>query len=124
MGLNLKPKPCPFCGKEPFVFGRRSKDYADGRWAEKEREEFWIKPMCRLGCIFGMTHSRSYGICDGIHFETAEAAVKAWNTRAGDEGDDMTARATIDRLVAEWDSIEKEELEKVIRKLGEMEDEK
>lgn len=56
--------------------------------------------------------------------DTPEAAAADWNRRAGDEEDDMTARATIDRLVAEWDSIEKEELEKVIRKLGEMEDEK
>lgn len=108
--MNLKPKPCPFCGEKPFVFGRRSKGYIDGRWAEKEREEFWIKPACRLGCVFGSTHSMAYGICDGMHFETAEAAVKAWNTRAGDSTD--------------WDKREKEGLERMIRKLGEMEGEK
>ena len=107
--MNLKPKPCPFCGQVPFVFGRRVRDFADGKWAEHEREEFWISPKCRIGCVFGSTHSTAFGICDGMHFKTAEAAVKAWNTRAGDGKD--------------WDKSEREGLKRVIEKLGKLQEE-
>lgn len=108
MGLILKG--CPFCGAVPSIYGGRTRDYADGKWAEKERETFWIQTHCRLGCIMGSMQSHAFGIVGGIGFVSPEAAAADWNRRAGDDTD--------------WYSIEKEGLEKVIRKLGEMEDEK
>lgn len=108
MGLILKG--CPFCGGMPSIYGAKMRDYVDGEWAEKEKEVFWIQTHCRIGCIVGSLQARAYGITGGNGFVSPEAAAAHWNRRAGDSTD--------------WDKSEREELEKVIRKLGGMEDEK
>lgn len=74
-------KPCPFCGQKPKMFGRRRREYVDGEWAEKTGEEYWVKPFCKLGCLLGSMHSTAYGIIEGQHYISPEAAAKAWNTR-------------------------------------------
>lgn len=107
---GLKIKGCPFCGELPWVMGRKRIDYVDGVWAEAYGEEYWIQTKCRLGCLMGSMQSCAFGVIGGVNYKTPEAAVKAWNARAGDSTD--------------WGKSEREELEKVIRKLGEMEDEK
>lgn len=85
--MNEKLKPCPFCGRMPHLYGRRRRDYVDGEWAENEAEEYWVKPFCSITCILGNAHARAYGAVDGIKYETPEAAMKAWNSRAEMEGE-------------------------------------
>lgn len=108
MGLILKG--CPFCGGVPSIYGTKTREYVNGRWAEKERESYWIQTHCRIGCAMGSMQARAYGITGGIGFVSPEAAAAHWNRRAGDDTD--------------WPVIESEGLGKVIRKLGEMEGEK
>ena len=85
---SLKLKPCPFCGQVPHMYGMRRRDYVDGKWAQAEGEEYWVKPFCLPWCYLGEVSARAFRITEGIHYKTPEAAAKAWNRRAANERTD------------------------------------
>lgn len=75
------------------MYGERVKDYVDGTWANGEREEFWIKPMCvDLTCPVATAWAHGYGFADGIRFETPEAAAANWNKRAAGAEDPFVSK--------------------------------
>lgn len=53
-----KPKPCPFCGKEPRIYGD--------------------KPQAYIACVNEKCPVNS----ETIFFQTREEAIEAWNRRA------------------------------------------
>lgn len=78
-----KLKPCPFCGGEAVLYGQEIRDYVNGEWAKLSRKEYWVKTHCDIICVYGMTAGKAFGIYNGIHYRTPEAAAEAWNRMAG-----------------------------------------
>ena len=75
-------KPCPFCGGKAVLYGQEIRDCVNGERAKLLRKEYWVKTHCDITCIYAMTAGRAFGIYDGIHYRTPEAAAEAWNRRA------------------------------------------
>lgn len=59
-----EPKPCPFCGKEPRIYGDK---YGD-------------KPQAYIACV----NKDCPVTLETIFFQTRIEAIEAWNHRAGD----------------------------------------
>ena len=60
----IKLKPCPFCGNEAVIINT-------GNYFPKM---IFYRVICRSSCTM-----------QGRMYKTIEAAVKAWNTREGEE---------------------------------------
>lgn len=93
---NIHLKPCPFCGQTPRLFGMEKRDYVEpideetknltnNGWAKKSAKVYWVKPFCLITCVLGSAYASAYGIVDGPHYKTREAAAKAWNKRYNEE---------------------------------------
>lgn len=79
-------KPCPFCGKQPKLFGKKIREI-DGETMKimPERVEWEVVPFCQIPCILGSAFSEAYGMHGSSGFITSEAAIKAWNKRYCEE---------------------------------------
>lgn len=81
MDNQIELKPCPFCGGKAVLYGQEIRDCVNGERAKLLRKEYWVKTHCDITCIYAMTAGRAFGIYDGIHYRTPEAAAEAWNRR-------------------------------------------
>ena len=88
---EVKLKPCPFCGGEAVLYGQEIRDFANVEWAKESRNEYWVRTQCKILCIYGITAGRAFKLCDGIHFRTPEAAIKAWNRRTAANPSEIAA---------------------------------
>ena len=66
-----KFKPCPFCGRKPYIMGESS-----GLW-----KGFCIR--CKCGISLGYELDRD--ACPNYDFPTKEEAIKTWNRRINNE---------------------------------------
>lgn len=90
---EVKLKPCPFCGQIPNLYGQEVRDYANGEWAEQSRKEYWVQPRCLITCLIGDMRVKAFGVIGGVRYMSANAAIKAWNTRYTDYPSEINENA-------------------------------
>lgn len=76
-------KPCPFCNGEAELCGRETREFFDGEWSKKPKQGWYILCKHRITCIM----AQSIGF-QSATFVTPEAAVKGWNRRNGEDGEE------------------------------------